>query len=81
MSKTARIGIIVALIVVIGFVIAAKNRGTPPPAAGDTASTPEAAVAESSPRSLPRLLELGSVGCIACQMMAPILDDIEKQYA
>ena len=30
---------------------------------------------------LPRLLELGSVGCHPCDMMTPILDDLTKEYA
>ena len=30
---------------------------------------------------LPRLLELGSVGCRPCDMMAPILDDLKEEYA
>jgi len=30
---------------------------------------------------LPRFLELGSVGCRPCDMMAPILDDLKNEYA
>lgn len=30
---------------------------------------------------LPRLLELGSVTCVPCKMMAPIIDDIEATYS
>lgn len=32
-------------------------------------------------RTLPRLLELGSVGCKACQMMAPIIEELKEEYA
>ena len=31
--------------------------------------------------ALPRLLELGSVGCRPCDMMAPILEELRKEYA
>ncbi|TKJ42152.1 hypothetical protein CEE37_00305 [candidate division LCP-89 bacterium B3_LCP] len=30
---------------------------------------------------LPRLLELGSVGCRSCDMMAPIIDELKEEYA
>ena len=30
---------------------------------------------------LPRLVDLGSVVCVPCKMMAPILEDLKKQYA
>jgi thioredoxin 1 len=32
-------------------------------------------------RPLPRLLDLGAGKCIPCKMMAPILDQIKKDYA
>lgn len=30
---------------------------------------------------LPRMLELGSVGCRPCEMMTPILDELRRDYA
>lgn len=30
--------------------------------------------------SLPRLLELGSVSCMPCKMMKPVIDALEKEY-
>jgi len=30
---------------------------------------------------LPRMLELGSVGCRSCDMMAPIIEELRKEYA
>jgi thioredoxin 1 len=29
---------------------------------------------------LPRLVDVGSKGCIPCKLMAPILDDLSKTY-
>lgn len=40
----------------------------------DKASKPAVA------KSLPKLLELGSTTCIPCKMMAPILEELTKEY-
>lgn len=42
------------------------------------ADTP--AVGDSKP-ALPRLVDLGADKCIPCKMMAPILSELEKEYA
>ncbi len=34
-----------------------------------------------APKALPRMLELGSVGCRPCDMMAPIIEELKKDYA
>ncbi len=41
---------------------------------------PEAAPVETPP-ALPRLVDLGADKCIPCKMMAPILDELKKEYA
>jgi thioredoxin 1 len=33
------------------------------------------------PTGVPRLVDLGSVTCIPCQMMAPVLEELKKEYA
>jgi len=43
--------------------------------AADTASVPKV-----QSNALPRMLELGSVGCKPCEMMSPILDELRKEY-
>jgi thioredoxin 1 len=43
--------------------------------ASPVASRPAAA------RPLPRLVDLGSVGCIPCKAMAPILEGLKSEYA
>jgi thioredoxin 1 len=40
-----------------------------------------AAMNRPVPAVLPRMLELGSVGCIPCQKMAPIIEELKKEYA
>ena len=35
----------------------------------------------AAPKALPKMIELGSVTCIPCKMMAPIIEDFRKNYA
>lgn len=104
MNKTWKIGIVVALAVVISVTLAMKNRngtGDEPhsvavgPPAGtspetlDDASTgdSQAATEVDSPAvtrekvAVPRLVDLGADKCIPCKQMAPILENLKKEYA
>jgi thioredoxin 1 len=77
MNKTFKIGIVIALLVVVGVVIAVKQRGHI-----KTASEP-LITAHSSPiakTNLPRLIDLGRGQCIPCKMMTPILQGLKKEY-
>ncbi|MBE3070079.1 MAG: hypothetical protein IMZ66_07565 [Planctomycetes bacterium] len=77
MSKIWKIAIVVALVAVVVVVIINKQMGSSPgadPAKRDAQVSPPAA-------GLPRLVDLGSVSCIPCKMMAPILEELKKEYA
>ena len=42
--------------------------------------SPKAPVPESAPSTLVTFVELGSVSCVPCRMMQPIMRDIENTY-
>ena len=73
MNKFWKVAIVVALVAAVAVVVAIKQTG-PKPATDKAAPDQEAAA------GLPRLVDLGSTTCITCKMMAPILEDLKKEY-
>lgn len=80
MNKAMRIGIVVALLAVIGVVLAMKaNKGDPSgPSENGAVQTP---TAMPSSQPLPRLVDLGASTCIPCKMMEPVLQELRQEYA
>lgn len=77
-----KLGVVVFVAVMAALVLAAKYRGAPAPEATPAAAASSAFdAAPAANTGLPRLLDLGSVSCIPCQMMAPILAELRKEYA
>lgn len=72
MNPLQKIVILVALLTAVGFVLAKRNQ--------NAKSEPTAATVPAE-KPLPRLVDLGAGKCIPCKTMAPILEDLRKEYA
>jgi len=94
MNKLGKIGIVIALVVIVTALLIAKQIKTEPEAtaanssdrntaqpAASGASASETAANPRSAKALPRLVDLGSDNCIPCIMMAPILEELKQEYA
>lgn len=86
MKLPAKIAIVVALIIAVGILIAAKNDWfssgsimTPSSAAESTAAAGLADVSVIG-RGKPVLLELGSDQCMQCKTMFPILHQLSQEH-
>ncbi len=79
MSKAMKIMVVAALVLAVAAIVAVKQQGK----GGDAAESvaPQAVAATPAAAGLPRLVDLGSVTCIPCKMMAPILENLKKEYA
>ena len=69
MNKLGKIAVVIILAVVVVVVVMKKNNAAAPPGQPTTQTA-----------GIPRLVDLGSTTCIPCKMMAPILDDLKKEF-
>lgn len=89
MKTSTRIAIIAVVVAAVATAIVLKERGAQPDTAPGDSSTitatngadSSAPTATAAARPLPKLLDLGADKCIPCKMMAPILEELETEYA
>lgn len=77
MNNTARIAIVVVLVVAVGVVVGVK-RFTSSPDSGELPAKYK--LEQLTGHGLPVLIDVGAGKCIPCKMMAPILEELEESF-
>lgn len=81
MKTPMKIVILVALCALVAGAVALKQAKTPVESREVAAAGAVSATSGAPRAALPRLVDLGAGKCIPCKKMAPILEDLKKEYA
>jgi thioredoxin 1 len=83
-GTTTSVVILMAVLVGIGAAFYLKSKPAPKPTL-EAKTSPQVGNGkthrDSGKTPLPRLVDLGADKCIPCKLMAPILDELRKEYA
>lgn len=86
MKTPAKLLIVAGLVAAVVAAVALKRARQPEsakePATGEIAApSPGPTIGAAAAAKLPKLLDLGAGKCIPCKLMAPILEQLKKEYA
>ena len=86
MNKITKIIIVVVLVIIVGTVIALKEKNRPNSQTTNGTNTLDSnslmqAGNNETNADIPRLVDLGAGKCVACKMMTPVLDELKQEYA
>jgi thioredoxin 1 len=81
MKTPMKIVILVALCALVAGAVALKQGKAPIESKEIDAAGAVGATSDAPKVALPRLVDLGAGKCIPCKKMAPILEDLKKEYA
>lgn len=81
MKSPAKIAVVLGIVVAAAAAMVLKNNKSPDGANPNIPGVTSDSTASTEGAKLPKLLDLGATKCIPCKMMAPILEDLKKEYA
>ena len=79
-NKSGKIAVIIVLVLALAGILVLKQSKSPFVGRELNVSSGEAAQSVQQKTGLPRLVDLGADKCIPCKMMAPILEEIRREY-